>query len=67
MLKKTAVSTSYLVATPSFLTGYARALDIAGTFDSYNTSESESEADEIALANDWRVVGSQMREAMAAQ
>ena len=67
MYKKVSKFTSCLIATPSFLSGYARALDVAGTFDSYNTSESEREADREAIANDWEVVGTQMREAMSAE
>ncbi len=61
------ILSSRLIATPSFLTGYARALDVAGTFDSYNVSNSEYEADARALANDWKIVGRQLREALASE
>lgn len=60
------VLTSTLFARPSFLTGYARALDVAGTFDSYNVSNSETQADCNAIAQDWKAVGSQLSEAMSA-
>lgn len=46
-----------LFAMPSFLEGVARALDIAGTFTQYNTSDNPREADFLALRSDWRAVG----------
>ena len=46
-----------LFATPSFLEGMARTLDLGGTFTSYNTSRSAAEADFLALRSDWRAVG----------
>jgi hypothetical protein len=52
---------SLLYATPSFLSGMARTLDIGCTFDSYNTSGSAEEADRIAIASDWYAVGSDLR------
>lgn len=67
MFKRTAMYTSCLVAMPSFLTGYGRALDVAGTFDQYNASDSEKEADTQAIANDWRIVGQQLHEAIASK
>ena len=53
-----------LFATPSFLTGAARLVDLGGVFDKYNQSESEEEADSRALASDWLVVGEDLRKAM---
>ena len=44
--------TDFLFATPSFLSGAARVLDIGGTFDSYNSSESTEEADARAFNNE---------------
>jgi len=67
MFKRTAVYTSQLIAMPSFFTGYGRALDVAGTFDSYNASDSEQNADAEAIANDWRIVGQQLHEAIASK
>jgi hypothetical protein len=55
--------TSYLFAMPSFASGFARGLDLFGNFDEYNTSENAAEADELAIANDWRAVGDDLREA----
>ena len=46
-----------LYATPSFLEGMARTLDLGGTFTDYNTSRCAAEADFLALRSDWRAVG----------
>lgn len=47
----------FLYATPSFVSGAARALDLYGTFDRYNSSASEREADLKAMWADWSIVG----------
>ena len=52
-----AVSTDFLVARPSFLSGVARLLDLWGGFDGYNVSRDGRSADEMALNADWRVIG----------
>ena len=46
-----------LFATPTFLEGAARSLDLGDTFTNYNTSRSESEADFLGIRSDWRAVG----------
>lgn len=46
-----------LFSRPSFLEGMARVLDIGATFDSYNSSRTESEADARAICSDWCMVG----------
>ena len=46
-----------LFATPSFLEGVARTLDLGDTFTDYNTSRNAAEADFFALRSDWRAVG----------
>ncbi len=51
----------YLFDDPSFLEGCSRALDLGGTFDSYNVSTTPEEADNIALASDWKAVGNDLR------
>jgi hypothetical protein len=55
--------TDYLFARPSFASGFARALDLFGGFNRYNTSRSAKESDERAIANDWAVVGRDLQEA----
>lgn len=54
---KSEACTDFLFAQPSFLSGAARVLDLGGTFDGYNRSESEGIADYRAIQMDWRVVG----------
>lgn len=55
--------TDFLFARPSFGSGVARVLDLYGTFDAYNSSTSEAEADYRAIASDWCVVGRDLDEA----
>lgn len=47
----------FLYAMPSFISGAARALDLYGTFDKYNSSATEREADSKAIWADWSIVG----------
>jgi hypothetical protein len=54
----------FLIATPSFVSGAARLLDLYGVYDSYNTSRTEGEADAKALYSDWRIVGQDIFGAM---
>jgi hypothetical protein len=53
---------------PSFLSGASRTLDLGATFDdsAYNVSKTTEEADTWALANDWAVVGQDLRAALKA-
>lgn len=46
----------FLFARPSFLAGTARTLDLGAQFDSYNTSLSAEQADQLALFADWLAV-----------
>jgi hypothetical protein len=64
MNSKASARTDFLFALPSFGSGFARALDLDGTFDAYNSSATEEEADERAIASDWLVVGKDLREAL---
>jgi len=59
-----ASKTDFLFAQPSFLSGFARSLDICGTFDAYNRSADESSADLRAISSDWQVLGRDMKEAI---
>ena len=56
--------TDYLFATPSFLSGVARLLDLSGRFDVYNDSVDPSIADARAIYSDWRMVGQDLAGAM---
>lgn len=46
-----------LYAKPSLWEGMARLLDVMGTMNEYNYSDSEIEADYKALLSDWEAVG----------
>lgn len=49
-----------LYSQPSFGEGFARVLDIGGTFDAYSVSPTPNDADELALASDWYAVGADL-------
>lgn len=55
-----------LFARPSWLSGVARSLDLAGQFDDYNESATGEMADAKALFCDWRIVGESLANAMRA-
>jgi len=63
IMGETLDDTCFLFANPSFLTGFASVLDIGGAMRIYNVSPSGEEADERAIASDWAVVGSEIRNA----
>lgn len=54
----------FLAAMPSWLSGAARSLDVAGLFDEYNDSHTVEAADAKALFCDWRLVGETVFSAM---
>jgi hypothetical protein len=59
-----AVRPDFLFASPSWLSGAARTLDLAGLFDEYNDSPHEDIADARAMFCDWRIVGDTILEAL---
>jgi len=60
------VTSDFLFAQPSFISGVARLLDWYGLYDAYNASRTGREADYKALLSDWRIVGQDIQDAMAA-
>ncbi|ACK67405.1 hypothetical protein PCC8801_3437 [Rippkaea orientalis PCC 8801] len=56
--------TGFLYARPSFAEGIARLIDFGNTLQVYNTSFSDEQADFLALASDWYVLGDDLRNAM---
>jgi hypothetical protein len=62
MKKKPA--SDFLFARPRALFGVARFFDFAASFDSYNSSESNDEADAKAMYSDWAVVGDAIETSM---
>jgi len=53
--------TFYLFAEPSFIEGIGRILDFGGNLQIYNESKTAKKADTIAIVNDWRAVGNDVR------
>ncbi|NES96941.1 MAG: hypothetical protein F6K32_17225 [Desertifilum sp. SIO1I2] len=56
--------TGFLYARPSLFEGVARLIDFGNTLQVYNSSLSPEQADFLALASDWYVVGEDIKEAM---
>ena len=56
--------TDFLFARPTFASGAARALDLYGNFDVYNSSGSEKQADQTAIASDWSAIGADLGEVL---
>ena len=54
----------FLFATPSFSTGFSRAVDLWGTSDVYSVSATPEIADAIAMWADWKSVGADLIEAL---
>jgi hypothetical protein len=57
MKKQKRYSTGFLFSTPSFLSGAATVMNLAGNFYEFNSSESGFEADEKAIENDFCMIG----------
>jgi hypothetical protein len=55
---------TFLFASPSFLEGVGRVVDLGGFLTEYNYSPSPDAADAIALASDWAAIGMDMRTAI---
>ena len=55
----------FLFATPTFTSGMGAVLDLGGTMAMFNASLTPEEADTLALANDWFMVGQDLRYAIA--
>lgn len=56
--------TDFLLAMPSFFSGYGSAVDFMDTFLEFNQSLTPEQADALALRQDWLVVGDDLRRAM---
>jgi hypothetical protein len=59
------MSSDFLFAQPSFLTGIARLLDLGGIFDVCNERLTGEEADAAASYADWRMTGEDLTRAIA--
>ena len=56
------LTSDFLVAAPSFLSGAGRLFDWYGLYDLYNVSRNGREADARAMFADWRMVGQDIEE-----
>lgn len=56
--------TGFLFASPSFLQGFASAIDLGGTLAEYNESNTPEEADIKAIASDWAITGKDIQHAL---
>lgn len=66
IMKKTAYRTDFLFAKSSFLLGMGSLMGVFSDYYTFNTSGSELEADNKALASDFGTVGQDMYKAMLA-
>lgn len=58
------MSSDFLFARPSLLSGMARLVDLRGAHAPYNESATPADADERAFRNDWRAIGADGQIAM---
>ena len=64
-LAKPYARATFRYPTPSLASGMARALDLFGTLDNFETTTDGAELDAVATYNDWRAVGEDIEAAMA--
>lgn len=56
--------TTYLVSRSTVLTGIGQIFDFAGSYQEYNTSDADTEADAKATFLDWLAVGADLKQAL---
>lgn len=62
MLKKIKTyRTSYLYSRPNYLIGCGSIFNISGKYFLFNYSKTDSQADSIAIENDWGVIGQDIK------
>lgn len=64
MSDKNLFHTDYLTAN-SFLIGMGTIFNLYGSYFKYNYSRTSQEADKIAIANDWHIVGQDIKNCVA--
>lgn len=57
MKKQKRFVTDFLFSTPTFLSGAGTAINLAGNFYEFNSSDSDFEADKKAIENDFNMIG----------
>jgi hypothetical protein len=55
------LKTDFLTATSTFVIGMGSVLNLGGNHFSYNGSASPEEADQVAIASDWAIIGQDVR------
>jgi hypothetical protein len=55
------LKTDFLTATSTFVIGMGSVLNVGGNHFSYNKSATPEEADQVALASDWAIIGQEIR------
>ena len=58
------MSSDFLFARPSWISGVGRVMDLWGCFEDFNDSPTAEVADECALYSDWRMVGEDLVQAV---
>ena len=53
----------FLTSESGFINGIATIVDLSGSFYEYNRSENPGSVDQKAIANDWNIVGQDLKEA----
>lgn len=64
MNKKNMYQTDFLTAN-SFVIGMGSVFNLAGNYFEYNYSHTPEEADEIAIASDWQIIGEDIKQAIS--
>ncbi len=64
MKRKKRFATDFLFSTPTFLSGAGTVINLAGNYYDFNASDSGSEADALALSNDFRMVGQDLADVL---
>lgn len=64
MNRKNMYQTDFLTAN-SFVIGMGSVFNLAGNYFDFNYSSSPEEADEIAIASDWHIVGEDIKQAIS--
>lgn len=62
--KQDSYCTGFLFSDPSFFKGAGTIFNVWGNYYTFNYSHTNEEADERAIASDWRIVGKDLRGAM---
>lgn len=57
MKKQNTFTTDFLFSMPTFFSGAGTVMNLAGNYYEFNTSDTEFEADERAIENDFRMIG----------